>query len=183
MHSENYLKELQRLHSRKTFGLAKNIPQGVQKIISENSLTSVLDFGCGKGMPFTQLNKVIDVYNYDPVTSPINLPKKADLVYSSDVLEHVEVDQLDSVLSNLYNIANKYQYHLIACHPAKKRLSDGRNAHLIIEKPEWWKAIIERKNKELGWKIINEETTDRMVSLKKGPKIHVVKYIVYMQKV
>ena len=47
----------------------------LQKIISENSLTSVLDFGCGKGMPFTQLNKVIDVYNYDPVTSPINLPK------------------------------------------------------------------------------------------------------------
>mgnify|MGYP007000267248 len=76
-------------------------------------------------------------------TSPINLPEKTDLVYSSDVLEHIEVDQLETVIDKLYSIANKYQYHLIACHPAKKRLSDGRNAHLIIEKPEWWKAVLE----------------------------------------
>ena len=87
-------------------------------------------------MPFKQLEESNQVYNYDPVTSPIDLPKKADLVYSSDVLEHIEPDQLESVLNNLYSIADKYQYHLIACHPAKKKLSDGRNAHLIIEKPK-----------------------------------------------
>ena len=27
----------------------------------------------------------------------------------------------------------------IACYPAKKQLPDGRNAHLIVEKPEWWR--------------------------------------------
>tara|TARA_B100000780_G_scaffold273197_1_gene236436 strand:+ start:701 stop:1252 length:552 start_codon:yes stop_codon:yes gene_type:complete len=183
MHSEKYLKELQRLHSKKSFGTAKNIPRGVQDIISKESLTSVLDFGCGKGKPFTQLQDAITVHNYDPVTSPIPLPNDADLVYSSDVLEHIEVDQLDQVIDKLYNIASKYQYHLIACHPAKKRLSDGRNAHLIIEKPEWWKAILEKKNKELGWEMISEESTDRMVSLKKGPDIRVIKYIVYMKKI
>tara|TARA_Y200000002_G_scaffold164449_1_gene135699 strand:+ start:419 stop:970 length:552 start_codon:yes stop_codon:yes gene_type:complete len=182
MHSQEYLKELQLLHSKKTFGVAKNIPQGVQDLISKKELTSVLDFGCGKGMPFTQLKDVIDVYNYDPVTSPINLPEKTDLVYSSDVLEHIEVDQLETVIDKLYSIANKYQYHLIACHPAKKRLSDGRNAHLIIEKPEWWKAVLERKNKELGWKIISEDITERWVKLKKAPEIFVVKYIVYLEK-
>ena len=41
MHSEKYLKELQRLHSRKGFGVAKNIPQGVQKLISEEKLQSI----------------------------------------------------------------------------------------------------------------------------------------------
>ena len=50
MHSEKYLKELQRLHSRKGFGVAKNIPQGVQKIKTEEKQQSILDFGCGKGM-------------------------------------------------------------------------------------------------------------------------------------
>ena len=38
MHSEKYLKELQRLHSRKGFGVAKNIPQGVQKLIEMSDL-------------------------------------------------------------------------------------------------------------------------------------------------
>ena len=182
MHSEKYLKELQRLHSRKGFGVAKNIPQGVQKLIADKGLQSILDFGCGKGMPFKQLEESNQVYNYDPVTSPINLPKKADLVYSSDVLEHIEPDQLEGVLNNLYSIADKYQYHLIACHPAKKKLSDGRNAHLIIEKPDWWKALLERKNKEHGWKIISEDITERWVKLKKAPEIFVVKYIVYLEK-
>jgi hypothetical protein len=27
----------------------------------------------------------------------------------------------------------------IACYPAKKYLPDGRNAHLIVELPEWWR--------------------------------------------
>ena len=103
MHSEKYLKELQRLHSRKGFGVAKNIPQGVQKLIADKGLQSILDFGCGKGMPFKQLEESNQVYNYDPVTSPIDLPKKADLVYSSDVLEHIEPDQLEGVLNNLYS--------------------------------------------------------------------------------
>ena len=183
MHSEKYLKELQRLHSRKGFGVAKNIPQGVQKLIADKGLQSILDFGCGKGIPFKQLEESNQVYNYDPVTSPIDLPKKADLVYSSDVLEHIEPDQLEGVLNNLYNIADKYQYHLIACHPAKKKLSDGRNAHLIIEKPDWWKALLERKNKEHSWKIISEDITERWVKLKKAPEIFVVKYIVYLEKV
>lgn len=183
MHSEKYLKELQRLHSRKGFGVAKNIPQGVQALILEKGLKSILDFGCGKGMPFKQLEESNQVYNYDPVTSPIDLPKKSDLVYSSDVLEHIETDQLEGVLNNLYNIADKYQYHLIACHPAKKKLSDGRNAHLIIEKPEWWKTILKRKNTEFGWRIISEDITERWVQIKKGPEIFVVKYIVYLEKV
>ena len=108
MHSEKYLKELQRLHSRKGFGVAKNIPQGVQKLIADKGLQSILDFGCGKGMPFKQLEESNQVYNYDPVTSPIDLPKKADLVYSSDVLEHIEPDQLEGVLNNLYLGYNIY---------------------------------------------------------------------------
>jgi len=56
-------------------------------------------------------------------------------------------------LDQLFSIGQKYQYHLIACHPAKKTLSDGRNAHLIIENPDWWKV----KMIDPRWKIIHEE--------------------------
>lgn len=39
---------------------------------------------------------------------------------------------------------------------SKKMLSDGRNAHLIIESPDWWKDII--INISNNWKIINSES-------------------------
>ena len=184
MHSEKYLEELQTLHSKKTFGNASVLPKGVQELITKNEINSILDFGCGKGMACSSVaSDKLTVHSYDPVTSPIPLPDKVDLVYSSDVLEHIEPDQLDTVMDNLYSIADKYQYHLIACHPAKKGLRDGRNAHVIIEKPDWWKEIIEQKNKQFGWKIVSEDITERHATVKKGPPRHVIKYIVYLQKV
>jgi hypothetical protein len=39
-------------------------------------------------------------------------------------------------------IRNKIQkagWFRIACYPAKKHLPDGRNAHLIVQPPEWWR--------------------------------------------
>ena len=82
-------------------------------------------------------------------------------------------------MEKLFTIGTKYQHHFIACHPSKKGLSDGRNAHLIVEKPEWWKAKIEQIP---GWKIIFENI--------KGPKtkqirhltIDIVKYTVILEK-
>ena len=142
MHSEKYLKELQRLHSKKSFGTAKNIPRGVQDIISKESLTSVLDFGCGKGKPFTQLQDAITVHNYDPVTSPIPLPNDADLVYSSDVLEHIEPEYINEVLTHINSLAEKYIWLRIDTWPARKFLPDGRNAHILLQSTEWWTNII-----------------------------------------
>ena len=180
MHSPEYLEELKLLHSKKTFGKGKTIPKYLKELFQTQVISSMLDFGCGKGQPFTSLNSdTFKVYNYDPVTSPIELPSEVDLVYSSDVLEHIELDQLDTALLNLFNIGQKYQYHLIACHPAKKTLSDGRNAHLIIESPEWWKEKLQNKN----WKIIHEDVLDYMSVVKKGPPIHCIKYIVCMERV
>lgn len=180
MHSPEYLEELKLLHSKKTFGKGKTIPLYLKELFKTQVIDSMLDFGCGKGQPFTSLDSdTFKVYNYDPVTSPIKLPSAVDLVYSSDVLEHVELDQIDEVLSKLFSIGQKYQYHLIACHPAKKTLSDGRNAHIIVEPPKWWKEKLQNPN----WKIIHEDVLDYMSVVKKGPPIHCIKYIVCMEKV
>ncbi len=66
-------------------------------------------------------------------------------------------------MDQLFSIGQKYQYHLIACHPAKT-LSDGRNAHLIIENPDWWKV----KMIDPRWKIIHEEILEFEVQPKKA---------------
>jgi hypothetical protein len=180
-HSKEYLKELELLHNKKSFGIAANIPDIVKQLIENNEITSVLDFGAGKGLTSQALKSTYDVnvFTYDPVTFPIKLPDKVDLIYSSDVLEHIESTLIDETIQDLSNRAQLYQYHLIACHPAKKSLSDGRNAHLIIEKPEWWK---EKLSNIEGWNIIYEEVREWTAKVKKGPPRDIVKYIVLLKK-
>lgn len=180
-HSEKYLEELKKLHSKKTFGTAALLPQEVKKIIEEKNIKSILDFGAGKGNTSSTIREIfpaIELFTYDPVTFPISLPDKVEFIYSSDVLEHIEPYFIDKTLRDLADRATRYQYHLIACHPAKKSLSDGRNAHLIIESPDWWKNKIESLN---NWKIVYEEIKQYVAHVKKGPPREVTKYIVILE--
>lgn len=177
-HSDEYLKELEKLHSKSTFGSGKGIPSQIKELLDSGEIKSMLDFGSGKGLTSDAIKEQypnINLYTYDPVTSPIELPDQVDLVYSSDVLEHIEPDLLDATLKDLFTRAQKYQYHLIACHPAKKKLSDGRNAHLIIESPKWWKRKLELYN----WIIEHEKIEERYVE---RLKLNVVKYITVLKK-
>lgn len=180
--SKAYVEQLRELHKKESFGTGKDIPAIVNNLLKENSVQSVLDFGSGKGYTSESIKSQypdVTVYSYDPVTSNIELPKNVDLVYSSDVLEHVEPEMLDKTLLDLSSRATKFQYHLIACHPAKKCLPNGKNAHLIVEDPKWWKSKLESLSE---WKIENEFVTERTKNLKNGKVLNVVKYIVLLSK-
>lgn len=181
-YSKEYLEELKILHSKKTFGVAANLATPVIDLLQTKDIKSFLDFGAGKGntsKTITEQYSHIKLYTYDPVTFPIELPESVEMTYSSDVLEHIEPKLIDKTLTDLCNRTTRYQYHLIACHPAKKSLSDGRNAHLIIESPKWWKQKIKAIN---GWKIIYEDIIEYLATVKKGPKREVVKYVVVLEK-
>ena len=150
--------------------------------MQEKNIKSFLDFGAGKGGTSEYIRNQypnVLLHTFDPATFPNPLPEEVELTYSSDVLEHVEEHLIDETLQDLCKRSTRYQYHLIACHPAKKTLSDGRNAHLIIEKPKWWKRKIQAIS---DWKIIHEDIMDHVAQPKKGPPINVVKYIVIMEK-
>ena len=67
-------------------------------------------------------------------------------------------------------------YHLVACHPAKKYLSDGRNAHLIVENPEWWKCKLQTV---LNWKLCRDQV---VVYPSSKVSFDVVKFLVTMEK-
>ena len=181
--SPEYMIELERLHGRKSFGTGTGVAKILKKFLdSTPDITSILDFGCGKDKPLEQLQSdKMQIYSYDPITSPIELPESVDLVYSRDVLEHIEPENLDETLSTLGRIGQKYQHHLIACHPAKKGLKDGRNAHLIIEKPEWWQNKIQAMP---DWRIIEDWTTGpKTKHFKNNVTIDIIKYIVILEKV
>jgi hypothetical protein len=88
------------------------------------------------------LDHEVEWTDYDPGVDGIDrLPKgKFHLIVSSDVMEHIEPDHLNDVLEWLTHHATKFQYHLIACSPdLGPPLPDGRNAHLIVQTPEWWR--------------------------------------------
>ena len=100
---------------------------------------SVLDYGAGKGLLRKSLPQTLDVREYDPAIEAISArPEQADIVTCTDVLEHIEPECLLEVLEDINGLSARGVFLSIACRPAKKFLSDGRNAHLIVEKPMWW---------------------------------------------
>ena len=175
--SNKYRTELRNYHKQEeTWGVGPkwNIIR-ICKFLYDNNIESVLDYGCGKGwyLPFIL---PININNYDPAVFKWSIvPKTQDYLLCIDVLEHVEPELIDETLADLFNRASKYQYHLIACHPAKKKLNDGRNAHLIIETPEWWKQKLET----FGWTVEYEKITERYVE---KYDINVIKYITVLKK-
>ena len=115
---------------------------------------SVLDYGCGKGMLRQFVGPIVS--EYDPaIKGKDQEPDPADLVVCTDVLEHIEPDKLDAVLGHLatltkrrllFNIATKYAINHL--------LPDGRNPHLIVESPDWWKAKLEQYFRVISWDVI-----------------------------
>jgi hypothetical protein len=79
-----------------------------------------------------------------------------DCVVSADVFEHIEPTHLDQTLALIGQKMLRVGWFRIACYPAKKILPDGRNAHLIVEQPEWWR---EKLLKNMPIEIMNEEVS------------------------
>lgn len=180
MYSSKYQENLKKMHANdKTWGDRKFIPKKVKELIDKYKPKSILDFGCGKGNLVKTLKKIypnIEVMGWDPSTHDFDdLPDDIDMIISTDVLEHIEPDLLDSTLEDLSKRC-KIMYHLIACYPAVAILPDGRNAHLIVENPEWWKNKILKLNAS----ILHEKITDEMQKRKVG-MMHIIEYEVACQ--
>ncbi len=109
----------------------------VYKIAAQLKSKDVLDYGCGKST--LSLHLPFSIQQYDPSNKKYaELPRPADIVICTDVLEHVEPELLDNVLFHIASLLKKKGLLSACTVPAKKELTDGRNAHLIQQKPDWW---------------------------------------------
>jgi len=158
MYSQEYLTQLKHLHA------AKDRPRGFggkvkdlgefHKFFASWNVKTALDYGCGKGAILAHLK---DLYpdtqwvGYDPAVSmfAVQLKNTFDCVFCNDVLEHIEPHYLDAVLSDIFRLAERNVWLRIDTKPARKKLIDGRNAHLIIENKDWW----DKKLKMFDWTI------------------------------
>lgn len=143
--SAEYKRMNEQLHeSRLDYGISgAKYAEIVFKLCQNMKTAAVLDYGCGKGylakaLPFP-------IWEYDPaVPTKAELPRPADLVICTDVLEHVEPEKLLFVLADLRRVTRKIGYFVIHLGPAKKQLPDGRNSHLIQKSEAWWKKTLGR---------------------------------------
>ncbi len=138
------------------YSLSKWIPN-IKEIIKINSCTSLLDYGCGKGFfyknkfkindkEFRNLSdfwKINEIYLYDPGVAEFSLhpKKKYDAVICTDVIEHIPEDDVLNFIDNLFKLANKFIFVVIATIPASKHFDDGNNIHLCLKKQSVWKDI------------------------------------------
>ena len=143
-----YQDQLAYLHQAGKFNNGHKAYVIVKDFIEKYQPTGMLDFGCGQGgliATIKELHPSIEVTGYDPGNPNFqHLPKHPiDTVVSTDAIEHIEPDYLDATLRTINERMQRCGFFRIACYPAKKHLPDGRNAHLIVEPPEWWRNKIQ----------------------------------------
>ena len=173
--NNSYRDQLEEMHSNPNkFNNGRKQYEVVEKFLTENNFNSLLDFGCGKGGLIDCIKEnhptIQQVQGYDPgveefQTLPTN---RFDCVVSTDAMEHIEPEYLDSTLDIIDKLFGQYCLLRIACYPAKKKIPDGRNAHLIVEKPQWWLDKIEQR---ISGTIVKAEITPFHGTPKKGPPI------------
>ena len=141
--SSEYLAMQRELHKDQEYGVAsRNYAATVKSLMEHAGARSLSDYGAGKQnlmKALANLGKTdFEYFPYDPVFPEYGPPKPADLVCCIDVLEHIEANYLNAVLSDLRQITRSLGFFSIATGAAAKMLPDGRNAHLIQQPSSWW---------------------------------------------
>jgi len=171
--NEKYKNDLFEFRKEGAFNNSREAYKIVARFLKRFRPKTVLDFGCGSGdlcKIVSEKHPNIEIRGYDPGNPAFCIfpDEKFDAVISTDVLEHIEPEYLDQTLCELSRSANNYAFFRIACYPARKTLPDGRNAHLIVEPPDWWreKILSVMKFKILQEKISVVDKTSRWDEVK-----------------
>jgi SAM-dependent methyltransferase len=154
-----YQKQLTEMHSQGKFTHGSKVIKPVNRFLNQYRPNSMLDFGCGAGSLIQTIQTTypdMRVEGYDPGNPDhCRMPKRSfDVVVSADVFEHIEPEHLAETLKLIASKMIIAGWFRIACYPAKKHLPDGRNAHLIVESPGWWR---EQLLANMNVSIVKEE--------------------------
>lgn len=124
----------------------------VQALLSPPHIRSLLDYGCGgsdyerSGFDGHQSAKAFfglqQVFRYEPARQ-LDERQVCDAVVCFDVLEHIFISDVPSVLRELFSLARHVLIINVACYPARALLPNGENAHITLRPSAWWKGMID----------------------------------------
>lgn len=136
----------------------------IKDIIILSSSKSIIDYGCGKAFLYEKKINILnrdyrnlqeywdlqDIYLYDPAVEKYSEEptKRADGIICTDVIEHIPEEDIITFINDLFKLANKFIFVVIATVPASKYFDDGRNIHLCIKTENEWKGIFMRFKKK-----------------------------------
>jgi 2-polyprenyl-3-methyl-5-hydroxy-6-metoxy-1,4-benzoquinol methylase len=141
-------------------GSIKSLIGKILEDIKNRDSVTILDYGSGHGLHWHERKinsksltehiglKLQSFYKYDPAV--VEYKKKPigvfDMVICTDVLEHVPIDDVPSVLDDLnkYCHTNGNIYLSIATHPSHNSFKDGTNMHITIMPSSKWEELIKR---------------------------------------
>jgi 2-polyprenyl-3-methyl-5-hydroxy-6-metoxy-1,4-benzoquinol methylase len=145
--SDAYLKEQQILHAapRGFGGRGSKWAELVVELAEQHTCRTILDYGCGQGSLARELAPKLTIEEYDPAIAGKDAPPagRFDMVVCTDVLEHIESDKIFFVLQHLAQVTGHILFVVISLVPTEKKLSDGRQAHILLRSQEWWRYQIE----------------------------------------
>lgn len=123
----------------------------------------VLDFGCGIGNIVWALRQFgIDAYGFDPSISAkkfsrmpdyciyqktATLPYKShsfDVVFSTEVLEHVPQKSLTAVFTELERVAKYTMIHAI-CVSDRGKIAFQEPTHITVKSEKWWGTFFKKR--------------------------------------
>ena len=126
----------------------------IKKIIHKSNSKTIIDYGCGKAFLYHNQIKIGEdtyknlqeywvlnhIFLYDPAVDEYSQPpiKKTDGVICTDVIEHIPEEDILVFIENLFKLANKFVFFVIATIPATKYFDDGRNIHLCLKTEKEW---------------------------------------------
>jgi hypothetical protein len=118
---------------------------------SQDEPLTVLDYGCGQGKlgpavmgKFLDSPLIVAWANLDHARPEFRrMPDPADLVVCTDVLEHIEPEKIMAVLDHLRALTRVELFTVISLVPTEKKLSDGRQAHILLKPESWWRMAME----------------------------------------
>lgn len=160
--SESYRELNRELHENEGYGTSGANYRHLVRPMAAWGRKAILDYGCGKCTLALSLGPAYRVTNFDPCISGLDTPPEPHpVVVCTDVLEHIEPDYLSNLLVDLRRVTQEVLFVAIALQPSSRFLSDGRNAHLILETPQWWQAKIEGA----GFALVQAKPKERTQNL------------------
>lgn len=146
----------------------------IAKLVKKYNAKTLLDYGCGKGLQYTEKNAHeawggIMPTLYDPHVEEYSIEpdyevQEFDGLICTDVMEHLETEEeAINLLDYIFAVPDKFLFVTICTRDAKKKLPDGRNCHTLVRPDVWWMDRIEEIEAESSneWSYKNSLWTNR----------------------
>lgn len=141
--ADDLIAQYRTVHAGKVYGQTSELLMGhiLRQVAFLPPPITILDYGCGQARTSNWLAKIFDAtaYRYDPALPEFaTLPDvRTDLVICTDVMEHIPLEDVDRVLTEIRGISANAFFN-ISCVKAAEVLPNGENAHCTVRPARWW---------------------------------------------